>query len=129
MRISYTPRSYIYHALQLTEDDINGFNARYGRGVYSFTNILANHFATSAIVEYHADDHLEAYEQCRILAALGKTNGLESEIVEHVIDFEHIKGEDDQHVYVEFVDRINLLEVRWSDPFEAALLQINYWIS
>ena len=123
MRLSRSYKSNMYHSIRLSQQDIRDFKVRYGDSGKSVREILRDHFATSAIIEHEDDGLVEAMEQARIMAELGKTHGIDSEIIEHIIDLEHYPYENEETI--EFQERIYMLQIKWSDPFEAAMLQIN----
>lgn len=126
MKIIKSNKSHTYHTIALTAADLQQFEFKYGSQEIGFQQTLRNLFATSAVVWFHPDDRMDAMARCAKLTEIGKNIGIEATTQEHIIDFEELDG-DDEHIT--FLDRYWIMEVRWADPFEAAVQQINFWIS
>ncbi|WP_207092716.1 hypothetical protein [Novosphingobium sp. PY1] len=89
---------------------------------------LRARFATCAVAQTDQQLTSDASFQISSICDLGKQVGLNHRIEMHIIDFETIQDEDEYNFIFEFIGRYRLLVIKWDDPFEAALHQLNHFI-
>lgn len=125
MQIIKTKSQYHYTSILLTDDDIMGLKLRHGTIDAGMTHTLRRQFATCPVVQT-CDNLADDYDlRIPLIQELGKTIGIKSKVEKYVVDFDHY---DTISKELTFIERFCLLVIKWDDPFEAAMHQLNPFI-
>ncbi|GFM27192.1 tripartite motif-containing protein 2 [Novosphingobium sp. PY1] len=128
MQIIKTATQYHYTSFILREEDVRQLTMRHNTLDEAMRQTLRARFATCAVAQTDQQLTSDASFQISSICDLGKQVGLNHRIEMHIIDFETIQDEDEYNFIFEFIGRYRLLVIKWDDPFEAALHQLNHFI-